>query len=129
VQQTPLQAAQLAWVRTHIPTTAVVEIDDDLWVDLHDGGSGAFPVYTHAEPYSKIAGDPSVRRRDHITRWQDINYVVASNQMGQVLQNDSQDLTGIAYGAYRHSTVLKYWQLGGVRVEVRKVTAGTGAAS
>jgi hypothetical protein len=49
--------------------------------------------------------------------------------MGQVLQNDSQDLTGIAYNAYRHSVVLKYWQLGGVRVEVRKVTDGPGSAS
>jgi 4-amino-4-deoxy-L-arabinose transferase-like glycosyltransferase len=129
VQQTPLQAAQLAWVRAHVPTSAVVEMDDDLWVDLHDGAGGAFPVYTHAEPYSKIAGDPSVRRRDHIIRWQDINYVVASNQMGQVLQSDSQDLTGIAYGAYRHSVVLKTWQLGGVQVEVRRVIAGAGAPS
>ncbi|HWE63297.1 MAG TPA: glycosyltransferase family 39 protein [Chloroflexota bacterium] len=121
VQQTPLQVAQLAWVRAHIPTNAVVEIDDDLWTDLHDGAGSAFPVYLHAEPYSKIAGDPAVRRRDHITTWRDINYVVASNQMGQVLKNDTQDLTGIAQGAYLHSTVLAYWQLGGVRVEVRRV--------
>jgi hypothetical protein len=70
-----------------------------------------------------------VRRRDQITSWRDINYVVVSNQMGQVLQSDGQDLTGIAYGAYRHSVVLKSWQLGGMQVEVRKVVANAGSAS
>jgi hypothetical protein len=49
-------------------------------------------------------------------------------QMGQVLRNGSQDPTGIAYGAFRHSVVLKYWQLSGVRVEVRQVTAEAGSA-
>ena len=106
----------------------MVEIDDDLWVDLHDGAGGAVPVYLRADPYSKIAGDPAVRRRDGIASWQDISYVVASNQMGQVLKNDTQDLTGIAQGAYLHSTVIKYWQLGGVRVEVRQVAPAAGSA-
>jgi hypothetical protein len=49
--------------------------------------------------------------------------------MGRVLRNDSQDLTGIACGAFRHSIVVKYWQLSGVQVEVHQVTAEAGSAS
>jgi 4-amino-4-deoxy-L-arabinose transferase-like glycosyltransferase len=123
VPQTPLQEAQLAFVREHIPTNAIIEIDDDLWVDLHDSGGGAYPVYPYADPHYKIAGDPAVRdRKDGIDRrWQNIDFVVASNRLLAILQSDTTDRYHVALDAYRHSTAIWTGRLGQVMVEVRKV--------
>lgn len=123
VTQTTLQAAQVAYVRAHIPTDAVIEIDDDLWVDLHDSGGGVYPVYPYADPHYKIAGDPAVRRKDGIvgSDWSRIQYVVASNQMLGVLRGDTTDYTHVALNAYLHSRQIWSDRVGQVLVEVRKV--------
>lgn len=123
LQQTQLQAAQLAFIRTHIPHHARIMIDDDLWVDLHDSNNGAFPVYPHADSHWKIAGDPAVRDNPKgIQRnWRRVDYVVASNRMLTALKRDTTDYYHVALNAYKHSYTIWRFPLGGTTVEVRKV--------
>jgi hypothetical protein len=123
VQQTGLQAGQLAYVRAHIPPSAIIMTDDDLWVDLHDGAGGLYPVYLHADSHWKVAGDPAVRDNPHgINRnWRNIDYVVASNKMLDILKSDGNDRYHVALNAYLHSVPVWSSHVGQVTVEVRKV--------
>ena len=121
---TPLQQEQVTYVREHFPTSAVLMVDDDVWVNLHDSAGGRDPVYPYAYPYSKITGDPAVQRRMHWD-WRHIQYIVASNQMYAALQKGTaNDLSLIAY---RHSRVIVSWPRGvvpsanNVTVQVRQV--------
>jgi hypothetical protein len=101
--------------------------DDDLWTDLHDGDNGRYAVYPYAYPYHTITGDPAVNgignpRRTPINKdWRNIQYIVASNKMAEVLRHDPTDHNGIALNAYRHSRHMQVWRLGQVMVQVRKV--------
>jgi hypothetical protein len=87
VQQTFLQADQLAYVRQHIPTEAIIMSDDDVSVDLHNGDNGRYPVFPHDFPYTKVADDPAVNgfnssRTTAIDQdWRNIQYVVTSKKM------------------------------------------------
>jgi 4-amino-4-deoxy-L-arabinose transferase-like glycosyltransferase len=128
---TPLQQAQVAYVRQRIPTTAVLMVDDDVWVNLHDSAGGLDPVYPYAYPYSKITGDPAVQRRLHWD-WRHIQYIVASNQMYAALQKGGAP-DDLSLTAYRHSHVIMSWPRGvvpsanNVTVQVRQVDPTMGA--
>lgn len=39
IYATKIQRQAIAWVQEHVPPDATILIDDDLWVDLHDGRS------------------------------------------------------------------------------------------
>jgi hypothetical protein len=123
VGQTDVQAAQLSYLRSHIPARARMMIDDDLWVDLHDSGGGLYPVYGHADSHWKIAGDPAVRdvvfRRD----WRRVDYVVASEEMPTTLSRDTTDRYHVARNAYIHSIPVWRDSVGRVAVEIRKVAS------
>ncbi|HKC75551.1 MAG TPA: glycosyltransferase family 39 protein [Chloroflexota bacterium] len=125
LRQTFLQQDQVAYVRQHIPTNAVLMVDDDLWVNLHDGAGGLDPVYLYAYPYHKITGDPAVQRRLHWD-WRRIQYIIASNQQYAVLTKEATP-NDISLTAYRHSRVVMSWPRGvvpsanNVTVQVRQV--------
>ena len=128
VQQTFLQVDQLAYVRQRIPTSAILMSDDDLWVDLHDGDNGRYPVYPRDFPYTKVADDPAVNGiNTSLTtpinqNWRRIQYVVASNKMwGPLRTTPSNAPQNLAQEAYRHAVVIWSEKLGGVQVQVCQV--------
>jgi hypothetical protein len=123
VQQTQLQTAQLAFIRSHIPRHARIMIDDDLWVDLRDSDNGRFAVYPYADSHWKIAGDPAVRDNPKgIQRnWRRIDYVVASDRMLTALKQDTTDHYHVALNAYLHSWPIWHDVQGGMTLEIRKV--------
>ncbi len=84
---TPLQEQQVAFIRAHIPPTARIIIDDDLWVQLHD----VRPYYLWAHSHWKAASDPAVRDKLFARNWQNIDYIVLSNKMLSVMQHNNSD--------------------------------------
>ena len=125
VRLTFLQQDQLDYVRQHFPTNTVLMVDDDVWVNLRDGGNGLYPAYPYAYPYHKLSGDPAVRARIHWD-WRNIRYIIASNQMYAVVQKEAT-ADDISLTAYRHSHVIMSWPPGttpsanNVTVQVRQV--------
>lgn len=117
VDQTRLQADQLAFIRKNVPANAMVLIDDDLWVDLHQP-DGNEPVYPLANSHWKIAQDPAIKDKLLHDRWQNLDYLVLSNELHSVFVENNEQL---ALKAYNHSRLLARFEEGGVELEVRKV--------
>jgi hypothetical protein len=117
VDQTTLQADQLRFVRENIPTSAYLLIDDDLWVDLH-GHDGNNPIYDHADSHWKIAQDPAVYNKVLHNNWQNIDYLVLSNQLHYIFEENNEQM---ALTAYDHSRLMARFQEGNVELEVRQV--------
>jgi hypothetical protein len=80
-----MQEEQLAFIRTHIPPDARIIIDDDLWVQLHD----VQPFYPRAHSHWKASSDPAVRDKLFARDWHNIDYIVMSNKMLLVMQNNN----------------------------------------
>jgi len=124
VRQTGLEAAQLAYIRRHVPCNAIVMISDDLWVDLHENPEGPCPSYPSADSHFKISSDPAVDKRLGISGkngWRRINYVVVSYGLANDLKNATNDFDNVAKNAYDHSIVVWRDHVSEVEVEVRKV--------
>jgi hypothetical protein len=81
VPLTYLQQEQIAWIHQHIPPTAKVITDDDIWVALHD----TRPSYPDAQSHWNAVSDPRVRNIFGGGNPQDINYIVLSNGMKQAM--------------------------------------------
>ncbi len=115
---TYMQAEQLAFIRAHIPPTARVIIDDDMWVQLHD----VAPYYKWAHSHWKAASDPDVRDKLFGNNWQNIDYIVMSNQMLQAMQlNNTDGSENYILEALRHS--VRIWNLprGGIDLQIYQV--------
>ena len=84
---TTLQQQQLDFIRQHIPPSAHVIIDDDLWVQLHD----VQPYYLLAHSHWKAASDPAVRDKLFGRDWHNIDYIVMSNKMLIAMQQNNTD--------------------------------------
>ena len=84
---TPLQAEQVAFIRQHIPTSARIVMDDDLWVQLHD----VRPYYPFAHSHWKASSDPAVRDKLFARNWRNIDYIVLSNKMVTAMQQNNTD--------------------------------------
>ncbi len=117
VDQTTLQAHQLAFIRANVPPSAVVLIDDDLWVDLHEP-NGSQPVFPLAHSHWKIAGDPAISDKLLHGKWQNLDYLVMSNQLHSIFEQNGEQL---ALDAYSHSRLLARFEEGDVELEVRQV--------
>ena len=103
---TPLQEQQLAFIRAHIPPTARIIMDEDLWVQLHD----VRPFYPRAHSHWKAASDPAVRDKLFARNWQNIDYIVLSNKMLSAMQqNNSDGSENYILVAYQHARPI--WQL------------------
>jgi 4-amino-4-deoxy-L-arabinose transferase-like glycosyltransferase len=119
---THLQAAQVAWIREHVPPDNKLIIDDDIWVALHDGR----PAYPNAHSHWKATADPDVRDKIFHSDWHEINYVVMSNRMRQAMELNNGDR--------RESWVLdaidqhgeRVWQVsrGDVELEIIRINSG-----
>ena len=103
---TYLQQEQIAWIQAHIPPTARIISDDDIWVALHDG----HPSYPYDESHFEAASDPAVRDKLFGGHWQDIDYIVLSTGMKQAmtLNNTGGQENYILDALDNHST--KVWQ-------------------
>jgi 4-amino-4-deoxy-L-arabinose transferase-like glycosyltransferase len=84
---TYMQAEELAFIREHIPPTARIIMDDELWVDLHDGT----PSYEYAHSHWKAASDPDIRDKLFHRDWNNIDYIVMSNKMVDAMQLNNGD--------------------------------------
>jgi 4-amino-4-deoxy-L-arabinose transferase-like glycosyltransferase len=122
VDQTTLQADQLQFIRQNVPTNAYVLIDDDLWVDMHEPW-GNNPVYQHADSHWKIAGDPAIYSNVLHDNWQNIDYLVMSNQLHYIFELNGEQM---ALQAYDHSRLLARFEEGDVELEVRQVIKNGG---
>lgn len=114
--QTFMETEQVAFIRHTIPPTARIVMDDDLWVDLHD----APPYYPYAHSHWKASSDPAIRDKLFQQSWQNIDYIVMSNQMLQTMQ---QNGPGEQYILEALSHAQRIWvlQRGDVKLEVYQV--------
>jgi hypothetical protein len=117
VDQTRLQVDQLRFVQQTIPADAMILTDDDIWVDLHEP-RGNDPVYPKAHSHWKIAADPAISGTLLQNNWQNLDYLIMSNQLHHIfeLNNETMALT-----AYDHSRLLARFEEGDVSLEVRQV--------
>ena len=124
VPQTPMQEEEIAYVRQHIPTTARIIMDDDVWVELHDQS----PPYRYAHSHWKAAGDPAIRDRLFQKDWQNIDYIVMSNKMRAAMeQNNGDGNEGWMLDAIdNHSTRIWTLKRGDVELDVYKIEHGGG---
>ncbi|MBV9691285.1 MAG: phospholipid carrier-dependent glycosyltransferase [Ktedonobacteraceae bacterium] len=106
---TSVQTQTLIWIRTHVPRTAVVVINPNLYTDLHeqDGeGVGQGALYPYAHVYWNVALDPAVRDTLLRDNWDRIDYVIADGEMlGDI--NGYKDRMKILEQALQHSILVK----------------------
>ena len=116
---TPLQEEQLTFIRQHIPPSAHVIMDDDLWLQLHD----VAPVYPWAHSHWNASGDPAVRDKYFGGGdWHSIDYIVMSNKMLIAMQQNDTD-RGEDYILLALQNAKPIWQLthGGVSLAIYQV--------
>ena len=116
---TPLQEEQLTFIRQHIPPSAHVIMDDDLWLQLHD----VAPVYPWAHSHWNASGDPAVRDKYFGGGdWHSIDYIVMSNRMLIAMQQNDTD-RGEDYILLALQNAKPIWQLthGGVSLAIYQV--------
>ncbi len=109
--------AQVNWIRANVPPTANISIDDDIWVDLHDGG-GRIPSFPNAHSYSKVQGDPEIRTKLLKNNWRSLDYVVLSDQLLPNLQFNQDDFV---LAAVQNSRLVATFIKGEVQLDVMKV--------
>ena len=116
---TYLQQEQIAWVRAHIPPTARIISDDDIWVALHDGR----PSYPYDQSHFEAASDPAVRNKIFGGNWQNIDYIVLSNGMKQaMIENNTGGQENYILDALdNHSTEVWLASRGNVHLAIYKV--------
>jgi len=84
-----VQSDALTWIRAHIPRRAVIAIDPDFYVDLHEQGGesvGDGTSYPYAHVYWNIALDPEVHDTVLKGNWDRIDYIVGGEEMLRNIQ-------------------------------------------
>jgi 4-amino-4-deoxy-L-arabinose transferase-like glycosyltransferase len=116
---TYLQQEQIAWIRQHIPPDDKIITDEDIWVALHD----VRPNYPYTQSHWNAASDPQIRDSVFHSSWQDINYIVLSNQMkrAMVLNNGSGQESWILDALDNHSTEVWQASRGAVKLAIYRV--------
>lgn len=116
---TYLQQEQIAWIQAHIPLTARIISDDDIWVALHDGP----PSYLYDESHFEAASDPAVRNKIFGGNWQNIGYIVLSNGMKQAMieNNTGGQEDYILDALNNHSTEIWQASRGNVHLAIYQV--------
>jgi 4-amino-4-deoxy-L-arabinose transferase-like glycosyltransferase len=119
VPLTFMQNEQITWIRQHVPPNSRIISDDDIWVALHD----ARPSYPYDESHWNAATDPQVRLIYGGGNWQDIDYIVMSNQMKQamILNNTGGQEGWILNALEYHSTPVWSITRGSVSLAIYKV--------
>ncbi|MBI2863690.1 MAG: glycosyltransferase family 39 protein [Chloroflexi bacterium] len=117
IDQTRTQQEQLQFIRQNVPADASLVIDDDLWVDLHEKRKGS-PSYPLAHSHWKVDQDPDIRVKLLNEDWQNIDYLVLSDDMDQVLRINNET---VILQAYDRSVVIAQFEEGNVLLQVRRV--------
>lgn len=79
-----VQTDALVWIRAHVQRRAMIAINPDLYVDLHEQGGegvGDGTTYPYAHVYWNIALDPEVRDTLLKGNWDRIDYIVGGEEM------------------------------------------------
>ena len=116
---TYLQNEQIAWIRAHVPPTARIISDDDIWVALHEGS----PSYTYDQSHFEAASDPAVRNKILGGNWRNIDYIVLSNGMkhAMIMNNTGGRESYILDALDNHSTEVWHASRGKVSLAIYKV--------
>jgi 4-amino-4-deoxy-L-arabinose transferase-like glycosyltransferase len=116
---TYLQQEQIAWIHGHIPPTARIITDDDIWVALHD----TRPSYPWAQSHWEAASDPAVRDKIFGGNGQNIDYIVLSNGMrhAMIMNNTGGQENWILNALDNHSTEVWQASRGNVKLAIYKV--------
>jgi len=116
---TASQGRQVAFIRQNVPPNAKMIIDDDIWADLHD----VRPYYKWAHSYTKAARDPDVRDKLFGKDWQNIDYIVLSNQMRNAMHLDNGDGSeDWIFAGLDAATQVWVEERGDVKLEVYRIT-------
>lgn len=119
VPLTYLQNEQISWIRAHIPPSDKIITDEDVWVSLHD----IHPYYPYAQSHWNAVSDPPVERMFGSGNWQDINYIVMSNDMKQaMITNNAGGRENWILNALEYHSV-EVWQAsrGNVKLAIYRV--------
>ncbi|MFP4437411.1 MAG: glycosyl hydrolase family 8 [Chloroflexaceae bacterium] len=114
---TTTQRQALAWVQDHVPADAQIIVDDDLWVNMRDGGPGK-PDFLGTHSHWKVANDPAVYEDLFKEDWRNIDYLIMTPGLEQIFEQDEGKLT---YEAYSRSTPIESFSVGDAAIEIRKV--------
>ena len=121
IDATTIQRQAIAWVQEHVPPDGVILIDDDLWVDLHDGKNGK-PSFPNAHSHWKAARDPEIYQTLLHGNWRNIDYLVVEHLMDQLFADEPDKLP---YKAYINSTSVAQFKVdtgwGIETVDIRRV--------
>jgi hypothetical protein len=103
------------WVDTHVPKTATLLVDDDVWTDfVDDGWSPNRVVWAY-----KLDLDPEVVHR-YPLGWRNMDYVIDTSTLRQDVSADNSSF-GDSTLAIDHSRVVAHFGSGATRVEILKV--------
>ena len=115
---TTMQEEQVAFIRAHIPPDARIIIDDELWVQLHD----VKPYYLQAHSHWKASSDPAVRDKLFGRDWHNIDYIVLSNKMLLVMQqNNTGGGENYILEALRHARPIWQSTVGNISLAIYQV--------
>ncbi len=115
---TYLQTQQLEFIRRNIPPDAMIIMDDDIWVDLHD----VRPFYKRAHSHWKASADPDVRDKLFAKNWRNVDYIVMSNKMRIAMeQNNSDGREDWILEALDHAQRIWVAERGDIQLEIYKV--------
>jgi transposase/4-amino-4-deoxy-L-arabinose transferase-like glycosyltransferase len=79
-----VQQDALVWIRDHVPHRAVLVINSNIYVDLHEQGGegvGDGPPYPYAHVYWNVGLDPALHDTLLKGNWDRIDYIVADSEM------------------------------------------------
>jgi hypothetical protein len=86
-------------------------IDESMWTDLYDSG------YT-ADYYWKVAQDPAIASMKYHYNWHNSDYIITTPEILTDVQNNHMTL---GEDVLVHSTLITCFDIGGRRIEIRKV--------
>jgi hypothetical protein len=102
-------------VEHHVPRSATLLVDDNVWIDLVDDGYQQNKVVWFWE----LDTDPDVERRFPL-RWRQIDYVVVTDTMRVNVFSATADIPSVI-ASIAHSTVVASFGPGADAVQVRRV--------
>ncbi|HEY4032408.1 MAG TPA: glycosyltransferase family 39 protein [Ktedonobacteraceae bacterium] len=101
---TVAQVNALKWIRQNVPQDATVITNSYLYADLHQPRGSGGKVYDHAQFYLDAVHDLNIHFTVLHDNWQNINYIVADEQMLQDIRKHTADMI-LLDRALHHATL------------------------
>ncbi|HUB71001.1 MAG TPA: hypothetical protein VL984_11315 [Acidimicrobiales bacterium] len=119
VAMTSNESAQLFetenWLEHHVPRSATLLVDDNVWIQLVDDGYTPDKVVW----FWQLDSDPDVERR-YPLRWRDINYVVITDTMRVNVLTSASSIPSVVE-AIGHSQLVASFGQGPDAFQIRRV--------